>query len=104
MGDAFLAFPGGAIIWTVGLIWYGIATWRAGVFPRYVGLALILFEPGSILTGLALSPISPLHDHGAYSAGIEKGAAMALLALGFRAAVISDSGIRNSGKAVSLAG
>jgi hypothetical protein len=91
---AALGFPGGAIVWTVGLIWFGIATWRAGVFPAYVGISLILLEPGSILTGIALWPIAGLSDHGAYSAGIEKGAVMAVLALGFRAVVGSDRQVR----------
>ena len=91
---AALAFPGGALIWTVGLIWFGIATWRSGVFPVYVGVSLILLEPGSIFTGIALSPIAGLSDHGAYSAGLEKGAVMLLVALGFREVVASDHRVR----------
>ena len=82
---AKLGFPWGAAVWTIGLILFGIATLKAGVFPRYVGIAIILLEPGSILTGLALSPIAPLHDRGAYSAGVEKGLVMALVSCGFLA-------------------
>ncbi|GEM_PF-3412091 len=81
---AVFGFPWGAVVWTVGLIAYGIGTWRAKILPRYVALALILLEPGSILTGLALAPVSPLHDRGAYSAGIEKGLVLAILAMGMR--------------------
>ena len=80
---AALGFPGGAVIWAVGLMVFGVATLRAAVFPRFVGIALILLEPGSILTGLALAPISPLHDRGSYSAGVEKGLALALVSYGF---------------------
>jgi hypothetical protein len=80
---AALGFPGGAVIWAAGLMVFGIATLRAGVFPRFVGIALLLLEPGSILTGLALAPISPLHDRGSYSAGVEKGLALALVSYGF---------------------
>src|SRR4051812_46382074 len=61
----------------------GVATDR----PR-LGRSFRL-EPGSILTGLALSPIAPLHDRGAYSAGIEKGLALALIAWELRSLVYS---------------
>jgi hypothetical protein len=80
---AVLAFPLGALLWTAALIIFGLGTWRANVFPRYVAAALVLLEPGSILAGLALSPIAPLHPRGGYSAGVEKGAALALIAVAF---------------------
>lgn len=79
-----LAFPWGAVLWAVGLIVFGLGTWKAGKLPKYVALALILLEPGSILTGLVLSPIAPLHDRGGYSAGVEKGLALAFIAYGLR--------------------
>jgi hypothetical protein len=50
------------------------------VVPRHVGVALSLLEPGSLLTGLALSPIAGLADRGAYSAGIEKALVLWLVA------------------------
>src|SRR5262249_55723091 len=81
---ATLSFPWGALLWAGALIMFGVSTWKAKALPRYVGLALILLEPGSILTGLALSPIAPLHDRGAYTAGVEKGMALAVLAIGLR--------------------
>lgn len=77
-----LGFPGGAIVWMLGQIAYGVATWRVHLFPRYVALALILWEPGSILTGVLLAPISPLRDRGAYSAGLEKGVGTLFLGIG----------------------
>jgi hypothetical protein len=80
-----LGFPGGAIVWMVGQIAFGIATWRARVFPWYLGLALVLWEPGSIIAGLLLAPIAPLHERDSYSAGLEKGFAMAVMAYGLRA-------------------
>jgi len=80
-----LGFPGGAIVGAVGLIVYGAATWRAKVLPWYAGLALILWEPGSIATGLMLAPVSPLRERGSYSAGIWKGLAIGMVALGLHA-------------------
>jgi hypothetical protein len=79
-----LGFPAGPLLWTVGLIVYGIATWRTRIFQRYVAVTLILFEPASILTGLALSPIAPLHDSGSYTGGVEKAVAVMILGLAIR--------------------
>jgi len=76
-----LGFPAGPLLWTVGLIAYGIASWRTGIFPRYVAVMLILFEPASILTGVVLSPFAPLRDSGSYTGGVEK--AFAVMILGF---------------------
>jgi hypothetical protein len=80
---AVFGFPLGALLWTLALVVFGIGTWHAHVFPRYVAAALMLLEPGSILTGLALSPIAPLQPRGAYSAGVEKGAVLAIIAMAF---------------------
>jgi hypothetical protein len=68
----------------LGLIAFGIGTWKTRVLPRYVGITLVLLEPASTLPGLALSPIAPLHDRGAYSGAVEKGIALAIVALGIR--------------------
>jgi hypothetical protein len=75
-----LGFPLGALLWTLALVPFGIATVRAGEVPRHVGIALALLEPGSILTGLALSPIAGLSDRGGYSSGIEKALVLWLVA------------------------
>jgi hypothetical protein len=80
-----LGFPGGALVWLIGLVCFGIGTFKAGVLPRYAGWALILLEPGSILAGLALSPIAPLLPRGAYSGNVGKGIAMGVVALALRA-------------------
>lgn len=79
---AWLGFPGGALVWTVGLVAFGIATWLAKVLPWYAALALILWEPGSPLCALLLAPISPLRERGSYSAGLEKGLAIGIVACG----------------------
>jgi hypothetical protein len=81
---AAMSFPWGALIWTVALFVFGVGTWRAGAVPWYVGLALTLLEPGSIVTGLLLSPIAPLHERGGYSAGVEKGLVVAGIVIGLR--------------------
>jgi len=80
-----LGFPGGAIVAALGLIVYGVTTWRLKVLPWYAGLALILWEPGSIATGLLLASISPLRDRGSYTAGIWKGFAIGVVGFGLGA-------------------
>ena len=79
-----LGFPAGPLFWTAGLIVYGIACWRTRIFPRYVAVTLILFEPASILAGVALSPIAPLHDSGSYTGGVEKAVAVMILGYAIR--------------------
>ncbi len=79
---AWLGFPGGALVWTAGLAAFGIATWLAKVLPWYAALALILWEPGSPVCALLLAPISPLRESGSYSAGLEKGLAIGIVACG----------------------
>ena len=82
-----LGFPGGAIVWLVGLVCFGIGTLIAGALPKYAAWALILLEPSSILAALALSPIAPLLPRGAYSGNVGKGVAMGIIALGLRSVV-----------------
>jgi len=75
-----LGFPLGAVLWLVAMVPFGVATVRAGVVPAHVGVALALLEPGSLLTGILLSPVAGLHDRGSYSAGLEKGLVTFLVA------------------------
>lgn len=84
-GLAFLGFPVGATLWLLLMIPFGVATVRAGVLPRRVGIAIALLEPGSMLTGLLLSPIAGLYDRGNYSGGIEKGLVVLVVALALSA-------------------
>jgi hypothetical protein len=74
------AFPTGPLLWILAMVPFGVTTVRARVFPRSVGVALALLEPGSILTGVALSPIAGLAERGAYSGALEKGLVLALIA------------------------
>ena len=83
---AKLGFPAGALLFMVVLMAFGVGTWRAKVLPRYAAVALILWEPGSIATGLLLAPISPLHERGTYSAGVWKGVAIGIVSMALQAA------------------
>jgi hypothetical protein len=56
-----------------GMMLFGIATARAGVLRTRAGVAMALSEPLTMAAGLALSPIAPLADHGAYSGAVVNG-------------------------------
>jgi hypothetical protein len=86
-----LGFPGGAMVWLVGLVCFGIGTLMAGLLPKYAVWALILLEPSSILAALALSPVAPLLPRGAYSGNVGKGLAMGIVALALRKVVRHES-------------
>ncbi|MBV9939374.1 MAG: hypothetical protein JO150_12780 [Acidobacteriaceae bacterium] len=79
-----LGAPAGPVIWLVGLACFGVGTLQCGVLPRSAGVALILFEPSSILAAFALSPIAPLLPRGAYSGNLGKGIALAIVAFALR--------------------
>lgn len=74
-----LAFPLGAMLFAVGLVGAGIATYRAGLVPKRYGVLLALLEVLSVLNGILLSPIAGLHDRGNYSGGIAKGVVLLLV-------------------------
>lgn len=76
---AIFTVPWGALLWAAALVVFGIGTRKAAVLPGYAGVALMLLEPCSMLSGLALSPISPIHDRGAYSGALVKGFLVALV-------------------------
>ena len=82
--DKNLAFPLGAVIFMGSLVAFGIGTARAGVLPRRVGLAIAASQLLTMATGLALSPLVPLHDYGSYSGGLAHGAVMLILAASLR--------------------
>src|SRR6478609_2467102 len=69
----WLAFPVAAGIWFVGFLIYGIATARAGVLVPWIGIAIGVSQLTAVLFGIALSPISPIADHGDYSGAIGHG-------------------------------
>ncbi len=77
-------FPGGPIVWLIGLTGFGIGTLLAGAVPKKAGWALIFLEPGSIVAAVALSRIAPVLDRGAYSGNVAKGTALLMVALALR--------------------
>ena len=85
--DAVWLLPGGLMLVAFWLI-HQVQRSPKARFERYAywvlwaALAIILFEPGSVAFGLDLSPIAPVQDHGAYTAGVEKGIALAIVGLG----------------------
>ena len=75
-----VVLPVGVAVWLLGFLLLGIATVRARVLPFWAGVALVLSQPLAVVTGLALSPISPLSSTGDYSGAIAHG--LVWLALG----------------------
>jgi hypothetical protein len=69
----WLSFPIGAVVWFAGFALYGIATVRAKALPAWVGAAIALSQPLTAVAALALSPISPVADHGDFSGAVVHG-------------------------------
>jgi hypothetical protein len=76
-----ISFPVGPGMFSLGLLLFGIATVRAGVLPRYAGVALVLSQPLAIGVGVALSWRVPLHPHGSFTGGLGHGITVLLLAI-----------------------
>ncbi len=74
----------GVVGWTVGMLLLGFATVRAGVVPKRAGVALMLAEPVTVLTAVALSPWVPLQSEGSYSGAIANGIAFLMLGVALR--------------------
>jgi hypothetical protein len=75
-------FPLGPVLWLLSMVPAGVATVRAGVLPRRVGVLIAAFELISMAIGLALSPVFGLDDGGDYSSiGIGKGLIVLAIAL-----------------------
>ncbi len=91
-----LEAPLGPVIWLIGLMAFGIGILVSGVMQKYAGWAVILLEPASILSALALLPIAPLLPRGAYSGNIGKGMTLAVVTVGFRC-LNRDRASRQSG-------
>jgi hypothetical protein len=79
-----LLFPSGILIWVVGMTALGVAMMRAGVVPRRVGVALILSEPLTILTAVALSPWIPLANEGSYTGTLAHAVVFLVVGLAMR--------------------
>jgi hypothetical protein len=71
--------------WILTMAVFGGATARAGVVPRWVGVALALTEPLTIATGVALSPWVPLAEHGGFSGAVAHGVIFLSIARALRA-------------------
>ncbi len=74
----------GVVGWTVGMLILGYATVRARVVPAQAGVALMLAEPATVVTALALSPWVPLQSEGSYSGAIANGIAFLMLGIAIR--------------------
>lgn len=69
-------------VWVLAMAAYGVATARAGVLPRWAGAGIALTEPVTIATGVALSPLVPLSEHGSFSGAVAHGVIFLALARG----------------------
>lgn len=78
------AFPLGPLGWIGGMIAFGVATARAGVLPRRDAWLLALSQPLSMITSLALSPIAPVAERGAFSGVVAHGIVLLVLATSLR--------------------
>ena len=76
----FFTVPWGILGWSIALLAYGVAVWRARLYPWWMALAIMLLEPLSVIGGLLLAPLSPIHDRGTYSGALAKGLAMLAIA------------------------
>ncbi len=66
---ALLAFIG----FLVGTIVLGVASYRAGILPKRLAVAVALTQVGTMAVGLALSPWIGLEEDGAYSGAVVHG-------------------------------
>jgi len=68
-----------APVWVLGMIVFGIGTSRAGVFPRWVGIALALSEMLTMGAAAAMSPWVPIRDRGSFSGAVAHGVVFLLV-------------------------
>jgi hypothetical protein len=76
-----LSFPIGPLLFCGGLLALGVATYRAGVLPKHLGVMIASAQPVVMVLGLALSPWVPVHPHGSYSGGLWHGVTVTAVAL-----------------------
>ncbi|WP_062429616.1 hypothetical protein [Herbidospora daliensis] len=82
----FLSFPVGPLVFGAGLIVFGVATWRAGVFPRWVAALIGTSQVMTTALGVGLSAWVPISDHGSYTGGLWHGVTMLAVAVSLRRA------------------
>jgi hypothetical protein len=80
----------GVMLWVTGLVVLGVATVRAGLLPRRVGVGLALAQPMAVVAGVALSPISPLANSGDYSGAIAHGIIWLMIGAALREAQVVE--------------
>ncbi len=69
-------------LWIISIAMFGVATARAGVFPRWVGVGLVVSQPLAIAAGVAMSPWIELQERGSYSGAVAHGAVFLAIAAG----------------------
>ena len=67
-------------VWILSMIMFGVGTARAGVFPRWMGVAIALAQPLAMATGVALSPWIGLHERGSFSGAVAHGTVLFAIA------------------------
>ncbi|GLX94479.1 hypothetical protein [Herbidospora sp. NBRC 101105] len=80
----FLSFPVGPLVFCAGLVVFGAATWRAGVFPRWTAVLIATSQVMTTTLGVALSIWVPVSAHGSYTGGLWHGMTMLAVAVRLR--------------------
>ncbi|GAA3446815.1 hypothetical protein [Planomonospora venezuelensis] len=81
---AVVAFPVGPLLFSTGLVAFGVATARARVLPAWVGALIALSQFAVMALGLALSVWAPVSQTGSYTGGMWHGVTMLCVALALR--------------------
>ncbi len=69
----WLGFPFGLLGFAIGSALLGVGLARHAIHPSWIGYAIAVAQPASVLTGLALSPIRELSDYGSYTGAVAHG-------------------------------
>ncbi|WP_034384896.1 hypothetical protein [Herbidospora cretacea] len=86
-----LSFPVGPLVFCAGLVAFGVATWRAGVFPRWLAVVIGTSQVMTTGLGVAWSAWVPVSDHGSYTGGLWHGVTMLAVAVSLRRARLVTS-------------
>jgi len=80
-------FPVAMPLWIITIALFGVATARAGVFPRWVGVGLVVSQPLAIAAGVAMSPWIELQERGSFSGAVAHGTVFLAIAAGVHGVV-----------------
>lgn len=75
-----------ALTWAAGLVLFGIGTARTGVLARWIGPAIALSQPLTVVAAVAMSRRVPLSPVGSYSGALAHGAVWLSIARSLRRA------------------